>query len=61
MGQLSYLKGSYGAVHPKYTGNLSITHDYNDAIGNYYLNLNDKIFHLDYNMTSGNHSPTIYA
>ncbi|XP_045482614.1 uncharacterized protein LOC123686485 [Harmonia axyridis] len=52
LGQLSYLQASYETNHPKYTGNLSITHDYNDAIGDYYLNLDEKIFHLDYNMTT---------
>ncbi|KAK9890371.1 hypothetical protein WA026_010464 [Henosepilachna vigintioctopunctata] len=61
-GQLSHLKAFFQSVYPVYWGNLSTIHEFNEANGNYRLDLSDKIFQLIYNMTSdGRQSMYMYG
>ncbi|KAL3290379.1 hypothetical protein HHI36_023721 [Cryptolaemus montrouzieri] len=62
LGQLSYVKMCYESNHPIYSGNLTINHEFNEAGGYYDLNLTEKVFLLNYNMTTdGRQSIHIYG
>ncbi|KYB29704.1 hypothetical protein TcasGA2_TC031518 [Tribolium castaneum] len=59
---LSYLWTRYGGRFPTYTANISASHEMNNASGEFYLNFEEKLVQLDFNMTTdGSQSLHVYG
>ncbi|KAJ3640007.1 hypothetical protein Zmor_003331 [Zophobas morio] len=60
--ELSYLWTRYGGAFPTYTANISASHEMNNASGEFYLNFEEKLVQLDFNMTTdGSQSLHVYG